>query len=273
MKLVLYAMKPKGERLMKAFQNGARRAGYDCYIKRRTHVVPGAIGVFYGVTNQTYSIFRFYMAEGRAIYIDNGWLSTPNNKTFRFTWNGAQTYLLDMPVSPAWNPDAYEMPDINWNPRPKDALLILQSPEYFEYMRLGYTKEQWERATTTILEQKGYNVFTRAKPTKQRPEIVPFLDTLERASIVVSLNSASTVKSLSYGIPSFCTLDSTLSPLAPVRIPEMGRAAPPNLQAVDDMRARMWSYEMTQDEMSNGNAIERIMAVPPEKRRGIWYGS
>jgi hypothetical protein len=271
--LVFYTHKPKAKKLAKVLQAGARRAGFDMQVTDCFVPKPNAIGIFYGVTHETYSCFRFYMAEGRAIYLDNGWLSTPGKPTFRFSWNSAQAFLQNMPPVWNWKRLTDPLPAINRDPNENTALLILQSAQYFEFMRLGYTRDTWEKVTTRILEGKGYTVERREKPTSKDQKVENFFDQIARAGVVVSLNSASTVKALRYGIPAFCLLDCTPSPLAPMRIPDAGRAAPPDQQAVAEMCARLMAYEVSEAQMRDGEAIKRMMAVPTAHRKGYWYGN
>lgn len=273
-KFAFHVHKPKAMALAKAFANGCRVQGYDCLIIPEKHTPrPDRIGIFYGVVPETYAAFSFYRAEGRAIYLDNGWLSTPELPTFRFSWNSAQPFLRDMPVSDEWDSVPKHLPVICHEPKPNRAMLVLQSRQYFENMRLGYTRDQWQRVVTKILAEKGYAVHAREKPTKKEPEAETFFDHLSRAEILVSLNSASTVKALRYGIPAFCLLDCTPSPLAPISIPQAGRAAPPDPEQVDEMCARMWSYEVTREQLGNGKAIDRLLSVPNDKRKGYWYAA
>lgn len=271
MPFIFYAHKPKALKLAKWFHQGCLRRHVKCRIAQHTVPVPDHIGVFYGVTPDTYPAFRYYMAEGRALYLDNGWLSSPERVSFRFTWNGAQSMLRDMPRREDWESITMPLPPITHAPVPNRALLILQSRPYFECLRLGYSRDQWEMVTRQMLERKGYDVVRREKPTTKDHGQPNFFDQLATAEIVVSLNSASTVKALRYGIPAFCILDSTPSPLAPARVPVAGRAAPPNREQVNDMCARLHSYEVTPEEIYMGHALDRMTSVPPELRRGYWY--
>lgn len=269
-RFVFHVNKPKAERIAEQFADGCRAAGHRCRVTKDMTPVPDAVGVFYGVVPETYAAFRFYMAARRAVYLDNGWLSTRDLPTFRFSWNSAQAFLRDMP--PVVVGDiGLGLPKIEWRPVAGQALLILQSEQYFEFMRLGYTRDHWERRTRTMLQDLGYAVDIREKPTKRERPALTFFEQIARAEIVVSLNSASTVKALRYGIPAFCTLDCTPSPLAPVRVPPRGRAAKPNREGVLDMVARLASYEVTREDLTSGAAVERLLSVPPSNRQGYWY--
>ena len=269
---IFYVNKPKAERLAEAMAAGVRNAGFKASLTTSMTPRPNSIGVFYGVVPETYAAFLFYKADGRAIYLDNGWLSTPSKPTFRFSWNSVQSFLQDMPPVRKWGTLTDKLPPLRGATVDRRALLILQSRQYFDYLRLGYTRDQWERVTTKILQDKGYDVDRREKPNKRERGAVTFFDQIASASVVVSLNSAATVKALRYGIPAFCMLDCTPSPLAPVKVPECGRAAPPDPKAVDDMCARLMAYEISLDQMKSGEAVDRIMAVPNHQRRGYWYG-
>jgi len=271
--LVFYVNKPKARRLATTLFNGARRMGYRLIITETMAPRPNSIGIFYGVVPETFSCFQFYRAEGKAIYLDNGWLSTRETPTFRFSWNSVQAFLSDMTPDVNWKHKVSELPVVVPNPIPARALLILQSAQYFDFMRLGYTRGQWERVTTKILQDKGYTVERREKPTSKGQTGPNFFDQMARAGIVVSLNSAATVKALRYGIPAFCMLDCTPSPLAPVRLPQAGKAAPPDPAAVATMCARLMDYEITLEQLDNGAAIESIMGVQPEHRRGYVYAT
>lgn len=263
--------KPKAASLAEQFRRGCRATGYDCKITKDHMPVKGHIGVFYGVVPETYACFRYYMSEARAIYLDNGWLSTKEYPTFRFSWNSAQAFLKDMEVATLKRIFYGPLPRLNYQPETDLALLVLQSRQYFENLRLPYSRDVWERATSRLLAHKGYRVITREKPTKKDPEAESFFDQISRAGIVVSLNSASCFTALRYRIPAFCTLDCTLSPYAPVRLPNIGRAAPPTKDEVQRLCATVGKYEFTRDMLTNGEAIQRFLAIHPEGRRGYWY--
>jgi hypothetical protein len=271
-RFVFHTHKPKAQALAEAFAKGCASRGYDCVVTSSPTPLPDRIALFYGVVPETYAAYRFYLLEGRAIYLDNGWLSTPERPTFRFCWNGVQPFLRDLePVR------RYEyfpsLPYLLRIPQRDLALLILQSRDYFTNLRLGYSRDVWERATTRLLTAKGYRVETREKPTKKDPEAETFFDQMARAGIVVSLNSAATVKALRYGIPAYCTLDCTLSPYAPVKLPDVGKAAPPTRADVHDMMKRLARYELTKADLAKGDAIDRFLAVKAEHRRGYTYGT
>lgn len=271
-KFVIYANKPKAKRIAEWLRLGCQRKGYDLTIVQvGTAPRPGTIGVFYGVVPETYAAFAYYKAEGRALYLDNGWLSTPELPTLRFAWNGVQPHLAHMPIAETMA-HFPALPDIKRKPIPDQALLILQSPYYFENLRLPYTRDGWQRAITHVLNSKGYDVVTREKPATKTDRGPSFFDQIATAGIVVSLNSAACVKALRYGIPAYCTLDCTLSPMAPVKIPDAGRAAIPNYDAVDTFCKRLSSYEMTTEELHTGAAVERFLLVPKQHRTGYWYG-
>lgn len=271
-RFAFHVHKPKAQMVADLFAKGCRNRGYTCLITNEGHPVPDHVGVFYGVVPGTYAAWRFYVGEGRALYFDNGWLSTPERPTFRFCWNGVQPFLQDIaPVKQAGHyPD---LPPLDYKPQRDLALLILQSRDYFLNLRLGYTRDVWERATTRLLTAKGYRVETREKPTKKDPEAETFFDQMARAGIVVSLNSAATVKALRYGIPAYCTLDCTLSPYAPVKLPAVGFAAPPTKGDVDDLMKRLARYELSKPYLASGDALNSIIEVRPEHRRGYVYGT
>lgn len=268
---VFYVHKPKAQMLATLFARGCRTQGYDCLITDTAGPHPDRIGVFYGVTSQTYAAFRYHMADGHAIYLDNGWLSTPEEPTYRFAWNGVQPFLRDLSaVQKIALPD---LPNLARRPQFDLAMLILQSPEYYDNLKLGYTRQVWQRATTRLLESKGYRIETREKPHKKGYETDNFFDQMARAGIVVSLNSAATVKALRYGIPAYCTLDCTLSPFAPVKLPDVGKAAPPTKQDVTDLCKRLAHYELTKESLNSGDAANRFLEVRAPQRKGYWYGN
>ena len=185
---------------------------------------------------------------------------------------GRRASFLAKPVTPQ-RVAANVITAIKRDRRPGLALLILQSRPYFDNLRLGYSRDVWERATTRLLKSKNYIVMTREKPTKKEPEAESFFDQIAKADIVVSLNSAATIKALRYGIPAYCTLDCTMSPHAPARLPDAGRAAPPSIIEVRDMLYKLARYELTKDQFANGMAADIILSVKPELRRGYWHGT
>lgn len=268
-----YVHKPKARALAAMFAKGCALRGYTCEVTEDATPRPGRVGVFYGVVHQTYPAFRFHMASKTALYLDNGWLSSPERPTFRFAWNGAQAALYDMPRDPEGAALVPPLPTIERAPEPGRAMLVLQTDHYFEFMRLGYTRAQWESLTTRMLKGKGYVVHRREKPKTKMPGVSSFFDEIARAEIVVSLNSASTVKALRYGIPAFCTLDCTPSPLAPPRVPVRGRAVPPDPDKVADMMSLMAGYEVTPSQFKTGEAAARMLRVPEQHRRGYWYAT
>lgn len=271
-KFAFHVHKPKAEKLARQMREAARKAGYKFMIANEHRPVPNHIGIFYGVVPETYAAFQFYKAEGRAVYLDNGWLSTPEATTFRFTWNSVQPFLQDMPVAPKNSLNRFApLPALKRQPERDTALLVMQSRQYFENLRLGYSRATWGRATTKLLEMKGYRVTVREKPNKKDPEAVTFFDQIAQAGIVVSLNSASCLKTLRYGIPSYCMLDCTLSPLAPMRLPDMGKAGAPSRPDVDDLCRRLASYEIDRRDMSEATVFDRLLSVPKPLRRGYWY--
>lgn len=271
-RFAFYVNKPKAAKLAQQFSTGCRNKGFECILVSDGAPKPGYTGIFYGVVDSTYSAFRYYKGEGRAVYLDNGWLSTREKPTFRFTWNAAQSFLYDMnPVEDLTK--FHTLPPISRKPERDLALLILQTPQYFKYLRLPYTREVWERATTRLLTMKGYRVEVREKPQTKNPDADTFFDQMERAGIVVSLNSAACLKAMRWRIPSYCTLDCTLSPLAPVRLPDVGKAAPPTIHDVDDLCRRLARYEFNRKDLTSGAFIQKIMAVPADKRRGYWYAT
>lgn len=269
-KFVFHTHKPKADMIAEAFQAGCRRLSYDCMICKDTTPRPGRVGIFYGVVPETFAAFSFYKADKRAIYLDNGWLWTPEINTLRFSWNSVQPFLRDMPIKDRWTKFFGPLPKIERRPVPGQALLVLQSRQYFDNLRLGFSRDVWERSVTRLLHGKGYAVTSREKP-KKKGEGVSLFEQLETAEIVVALNSAVIVKALRYGIPAFSMIDSTPSPLAPMRIPDPGRAAPPDPSAVARMCAQMASYELNMEELRSSHGVERILSVKPEKRRGLWY--
>jgi len=271
-RFVFHTHKPKAEAIAQFFKEGCTALGYDCIVTDSNQPVKDRVGVFYGVIPSTYAAFQFYKAERRAVYLDNGWLSTRELPTLRYTWNGVQSFLRDMePVrGKLYFPD---LPEIDRKPQNDLALLILQSRAYFDNLSLGYSRDVWERATTRLLTMKGYRVETREKPQKRGPQTEDFFEQIARAGIVVSLNSASCIKALRYGIPAYCTLDCTLSPYAPVKLPNVGMAAPPPPEDVMDLMRRVAQYEKTKKDFTSGRIIESLLAVPQEKRRGMWYGT
>lgn len=271
-RFVFHVHKPKAQMLADMFAKGCRAQGYECRVTQDARPYPGYTALFYGVVPETYSAYRYYVSEGSAVYLDNGWLSTSGYPTFRFCWNGVQPFLRD--IAPVRRYDYFPaLPPINRVPQRDLALIILQSRDYFLNLRLGYSRDVWERATTRLLTFKGYRVESREKPTKKDPEAETFFDQMARAGVVVSLNSAATVKALRYGIPAYCTLDCTLSPYAPVKLPDVGMAAPPARADVDDMMKRLARYELTKEHFSSGEAVTRILEVRPEYRRGYVYGT
>jgi len=273
MRIVFHTQKPKARKLAETFRRGCLARGLDFRSTDGTNPQNVDMGIFYGITRETYPTFRYYMAQGRALYLDNGWLSTPDKPTFRFSWNSVQPFLMDLPPETYRADSMGRLPPINHEPAPASALLILQSRQYFDFLRLPYDRDTWQGATTRLLNRLGYTVSPREKPTKRAPASATLFESIERAEIVVSLNSAACLKALCYGVPAFCTLDCSLTPLAPVKIPRAGRAAPPNMEAVRDMRARLASQEITPGEMQSGAALDRILGVKPGYRRGYFYGT
>lgn len=272
MTFVFYAQKPKAERLAHLFKRGASHQGYRCVVTSGNAPQSGAIGVFYGVSHDTYPTLRYYMAQGRAIYLDNGWLSAPSRETFRFSWNSIQSFLQDMPPDAERFKAASGLPPLDYRPVKATALLVLQSEQYFTLMRLPYTRDTWKAATTKMLKRHGYSVTPREKPRRKGDTAPSLFDMMARHEIVVSLNSAACLKALRYGIPAFCTLDSTLSPVAPVKVPKAERVAPPDEYAVKRLCMRIASYEVTREDLHTGTAIKRMMGIPEVKRRGYFYG-
>lgn len=270
-KFIFYVHKPKASMIADWFLQGCVKQGIDCLVTEKMTPKPDRIGIFYGVVPQSYTAFRMHMAEKKAIYLDNGWTSSPERPTLRFTWNGVQSFLRDL--EPWQNaPHIPALPHLVRKPQRDLALLVLQSKDYFSNMQLPYSRDVWERATTKLLTLKGYRVEVREKPTFKHTKEDSFFDQMGRAGIVVSLNSAATVKALRYGVPAYCTLDCTLSPYAPVKLPAMGLAAPPNPKEVADLCDRLSRHELTKTHMITGDAITRLMAVPPPKRIGYFYG-
>lgn len=273
-KFVFHVHKPKAAMLAKLMVKASRHALYDLKVTEDHHPVADRVGIFYGVVPETYAAFRYYMAEGRALYLDNGWLSTREYPTFRFSWNSVQPFLQDMPEAPKSALAKFgELPKIQRQPQRDLALLVLQSRQYFDNLRLGYSRDVWVRATTRMLELKGYRVETREKPSKKDPEAETFFDQMARAGIVVSLNSAACLKALRYGIPAYCLLDCTLSPYAPVKLPDCGMAGAAPKEGVEELCRKLASYEITKDQIANGQAIAAMLGVRKEMRRGYWYGT
>lgn len=271
-RFAFHAHKPKARALGEWFVEGCRKRGYDAVLAEGPMPYPGRIGVFYGVVPETYGAFLHYRADGRAVYLDNGWLSTPEAPTFRFAWNGVQSFLRNM--RPVARLEGFApLPEIDRRHRQDDlALLILQSPDYFTNLRLGISRDRWQSVITRLLTDRGFRVETREKPTKRSPEADTFFDQMARAGIVVSLNSAATVKALRYGIPAYCTLDCTLSPYAPVRLPKRGHAAAPSRAEVAALCRSLAAYELTKSQLTSGGAVDRILGVSQPERSGYWYG-
>lgn len=272
-KFIFHTTKPKSVSLAHLFAAGCKNVGIDCVVTHDAVPRPDRIGVFYGVVPSTYAAFQFYRAEGRAIYLDNGWLSQPHLPTFRFSWNSAQPFVRDITEPmPGWAKKHGDLPTIDYRQMPGRALVVLQTPQYFEFMRLGINRDLWQKRIANRLIDFGYVVEFREKPSKKNPEDESLFDCMARAEIVVSLNSASCLKSLRYGIPSYCTLDCSLSPVAPTAFPVQGKAAPPDPYAVEDLCSRLARYELTKDQLRHGYAARIMLRVPKERRRGYWYG-
>lgn len=272
-KFAFHVHKPKALMLAETMARNTLQKGYDVVVTESRTPLADRVGIFYGVVPETYAAFCYYRAEGRAIYLDNGWLSTKDLPTFRFSWNSIQPFLQDMPLQEEGASIRFgKLPVIRRKPEPDLALLVLQSEQYFWNLRLGYSREDWRKATTRLLELKGYRVISREKPTKRDPEADTLFDQLARAGIVVSLNSAASLKALRYGIPSYCLLDCTLSPYAPVKLPECGKAGAAAKSDVNALCHRLASYEIDKRDMGTSKVFDMLLAVPPENRRGYFYG-
>ena len=177
-RFVFYVHKPKARKLAGLFTLGAKKAGYECIISDANRIFPSHLGVFYGVVPDTYKTFEAYLVRGQAIYLDNGWLSSPEEPTLRFSWNGAQPFAYDIP--PFRKSLAPPLDTIVRNPKQNLALLVMQTPDYFKNLRLPYSRDRWKANTVAMLEGKGYKVEIRDKPRKGGPKQPSLNDQLAR---------------------------------------------------------------------------------------------
>jgi len=274
MKFVFHTHKPKARALAEAMLTGSVRAGVDYIPTGERTYFPDRIGIFYGVVHETYDLFMEYRRNKGAIYLDNGWFSSEALPTFRFSWNSAQAFLKDHPMSPESSILRFaELPPLKKGLRkPDNALLILQSRQYFDFLRIGMTRDEWEEQTTRMLRAKGYWVETRDKPNKKDPGARSFFRQMSRAGIVVGFNSAAVLKAMRYGLPGYCTAPSTINPYLDPEVPPLGEAEPLPPHIVNDLCLKLASYEIDKVDLSNGKVFEQIMSVPEEKKRGWWYG-
>ena len=268
--------KRKGERISEAFIRGAKSQGHTCRLLNDAGKIDrDEIGVFYGVVKETRRAFEECMDEGRAIYLDNGWLSRPGCTTLRWAWNGVQSRgdLLEPDYNrlgklfgwPSFK--EYTLPDT-----PPSALLCLQSPGYFDHANLPMTADEWQKHTTRILRKQGYDVEVRSKPTTHQPALKPLLSNMRQHHLVVSVNSAVSTVAITHGIPAFCTFPSTLIDICPQDIPPSGELLPLRRTDVAPILAKVASADFTYEELENGEMVKTLLAVPPEHRKGHYYG-
>lgn len=271
-RFAFHVHKSKARKIANMLSKSAQVAGYDMIVVDTMAPLQDRIGMFYGVVPESYAAFRYYMLEGRAVYLDNGWASTDEKPTFRFSWNSVQPFLDDL-VEPKYpfHPETNGHPKLERNPEPDLALLVLQSEAYYRNLKLPYTRDTWVKATSRFLTAKGYRIEIREKPTKMAPEHATLAEQFGRAGIVVSLNSTVCLQSLLQGIPSYCLLDCTLSPYAPIRLPDIGKAAPPPRSEVLRLYSKLVYNDIPKFDLLDPKAITRINTVPKANRRGYWY--
>lgn len=272
MKFVFLYTKSKGERIAESFMDGARRLGHPCRITpSQATIEQNEILVSYGILYSTRHIFKRKSKRGKAIYLDNGWITTKAKPTLRWCWNGVQPFYADLPQTT--HKPFLMAPAGRKQYNPREALLCYQSEEFFNHLGLDYTQREWAMKTKRRLEALGYFVTVRHKPTKARPEQEPLEDQFERVGIVVSLSSALTLKALDAGVPAYCTLQCSMSECAPAYLPNVGAAPPIVKDEVDQMISTLHGCDMTYEDLENGAGLLKMLAVPTAQRRGFWYGT
>lgn len=275
MNFVVYVHKPKARAIATSLAIGAAQRGYRLRISEVGGVPrPDEIAIFYGVVPDTWKAFALARAEGRAVYLDNGFLNSDNCRTLRFAWNGVQAAPEALRAAPerALYLGAYApVPDRKMPPEARGtALLCLQSPQYFDNVRAPHTWAGFARSAEHMLMALGYRVVIRPKPRKNE-KVLPLYRWFNMAGIVVSANSSASVRAVSVGVPGFCLLPSTMSPLCPQTVPEVGTAHVPAREDVQAFIDRLASQEVTYPELETGAALDLIMGVADDNRKGISY--
>lgn len=275
-KFAFVTHKPKAEVVAKAFQKGANALKMECRVTKKPMIRRDEIAVFYGVVPSTFFAFLENRAAGSLIYLDNGWLSHPHNKTFRWAWNGVQAD----PQSLWPDPDHHQKLGNYLHPWSKrrlpepdkpTALVCLQTPQYFENVGVPFSRDTWCKALWRHLRSEGYYVAVRPKPSKAVPETHPLETEIDAASLVVSLNSAVTVRALARGVPAVCSLPTSLGNLVPCIPPPPTKLEPPDQGRVLDTFQRLASADFTLDELASGDALHRMLSVPEHDRKGLSY--
>jgi len=270
MKFVFLFTKPKGEQIAETFAEGARSLGHPTRIITGGGVGDEEVLVVYGVLDKTRALFKKKRRQGRAIYLDNGWVTSKATPTLRWCWNGVQPHYADLPramyqnslIAPVGRSDVQE----------DEALVCFQSKEFFDHLGLSYSQAEWVASVSQRLGNLGYKVTVRHKPTRAHPEHETLDSQLSRVGLVISLSSAITLKALAAGVPAFCTLHCALSECAPAYLPEIGKAIMPSKEKIEELISTLHGCDMTYEELQNGTAVQKILDVPANKRRGFFYG-
>jgi len=274
-RFVFVTHKKKGERIADLFKFGAHLRHHDCrVIEGGGEIHKDEIGVFYGVVSETRRLYEECLARNKALYIDNGWLSTLEERTLRWAWNGVQANSSTLPPKPGrlgrfhW-PKYQNRAEANGKP---SALLCMQSPGYFEHMDLTFSFMQWRSHMIHLLRSLGYSVTVRLKPQTKDRQTSNILDQLKQHTIAVSLNSAISAVAITNGIPAFCTLPSTLSDACPRVIQKPKNLKYPTYALIAPVLARAAYADFTYAELQNGTMIDMVMALKPKDRKGFYYG-
>lgn len=231
--------------------------------------------LFYGTSPQTFPTFLRCVKEGRALYLDNGFLNGRGETTLRWAWNGQQAHPSSLRKSPE------DLPRLGWSRKVKPqsitknratrALIVLQSPEYLRNFHIETTQNEWLNGICNRLREKGWDFDVRRKPTKENPAPEPVEDAFKRYGLVVSLNSAATVKALAVGVPAYCDLNCTMKAVTLPGIPYAGSAVVPDHSKVERMLAKLAWADFTYGDLVSGKAIMRMMKTPTDQRKGIVY--
>lgn len=271
-----HVTKKKGRILAALLADGMERRGVPYRIlEQGQQPTDKETLILYGVMPSNYDRFLKAARARRAIYLDNGWLSRPETPTYRFSWNSVQPFLSHLLKAPA-RLKALNYPAPIERVRPPNgstALVCLQSPDYFHNLRLPFGRDEWLGFVQRNLTDKGYTVAVREKPRLPFPGRFGLEEQIDDAALVLSLNSATSLRAMERGVPAVCTAECTLTPIAPNEVRSPGQMHAPYRDHMAGVLERLASTEFTTDEMQSGAALDLILSVTPDRRRGIWYAS
>lgn len=185
--------------------------------------------MFYGVDEQTLPLFRRACAEGRALYVDNGYFRY--GEYYRVTVNRLQHPGTGRPD---WG--RYERLGLRWAPwrrRGHHVLVTLQTENFHRLFGESSRSEWLHRLLVSLRRGTGRAIKVREKPhpsLSNMPAVEemagrfegvtvcdfeePLSESMHRAWACVSYCSRTAIDAMADGRPAFCTrTDSAMAPV------------------------------------------------------------